>query len=547
MESKNSNSEFRLLLWGVVGCVALVLLLPLVVMAFMQPAELEQWAFWVSWCGVFSLLGTGIWWLAGFLRRHERQWIGVMQQMAAGELAQVRRLMTLFAEHRGNMPTAQALTAVVNELNSVLLNVRDAGEYFDTLGAKLIEASEQIAASLKEQSGQIDEVATSISQMTVAVDEVAQNTHTTAERASRLVQLAQDSERMTVEAEDSVEQLSTGITEASAHLRDLESQSENISAILDTIRGIADQTNLLALNAAIESARAGEHGRGFAVVADEVRKLAQNTQTSTVRINTMIDQLHVETREIGKAMQICVEQAETGRQKIRSMAHSLKQMTQDVEVIGGNNLSIATAAEEQAAVSASINQRTTNLVSMREHCDQVVADGLQVASVASTLGGEIKSLVSRFDLISRREADAKNDYFTWDRNFELEDAEINRQHYRLVELANEIYRLSQQKIGGKAAMRIINALAAYTVTHFAYEERSLARTSYPDLEKHKEEHRRLVERVLTFKQRIERGEDVGAEMLEFVKNWLTHHIQGSDRAYAAWMPKVVVAGINRNR
>lgn len=61
----------------------------------------------------------------------------------------------------------------------------------------------------------------------------------------------------------------------------------SISAITDTIAGIADQTNLLALNAAIEAARAAEHGRGFAVVADEVRNLAQRTSDAAHEITTL--------------------------------------------------------------------------------------------------------------------------------------------------------------------------------------------------------------------------------------------------------------------
>jgi methyl-accepting chemotaxis protein len=88
-----------------------------------------------------------------------------------------------------------------------------------------------------------------------------------------------------------VQTLPAQIAAERAHFRQLVDEVRGLSALTDTIRGIARQTEILAINAAIEAARAGEAGKGFAVLAGEVRRLATQSNESAATINRDISRL----------------------------------------------------------------------------------------------------------------------------------------------------------------------------------------------------------------------------------------------------------------
>ena len=142
-----------------------------------------------------------------------------------------------------------------------------------------------------------------------AESDAAQMAYSTSLQTDSCAQQGAEVVQQTVEI---MEAIASELVNAASGIQAVSEQSEKISSIVQTIRGIAEQTNLLALNAAVEAARAGEQGRGFAVVADEVRNLAGRTSQATVEIVDVVRQNHELAQRAVASMQTSQEQTARG-------------------------------------------------------------------------------------------------------------------------------------------------------------------------------------------------------------------------------------------
>ncbi|MCW8109132.1 methyl-accepting chemotaxis protein [Alteromonas ponticola] len=132
--------------------------------------------------------------------------------------------------------------------------------------------------------------------------------------------------------------LAEQMIKASQGINDLDSQSQQIATIIESISSIAEQTNLLALNAAIEAARAGDQGRGFAVVADEVRQLASRTTSATEEIVGVVQRNQSLAAEAVNLVDSGKQQAEKGLQLAKKAGQVIEEIGQGarqvVEAVG---------------------------------------------------------------------------------------------------------------------------------------------------------------------------------------------------------------------
>ena len=314
--------------------------------------------------GAVGILGVNL------LLRPLRQLSERARQIADNPVSQA--IYTGRADELGQIEFAMQMLEA--QVGAVVGRIGDASQRLSGHAAALVEQLDSSHSSTLGQQSQTDQVATAIHEMAASVAQVANHAQQASKAADQAGSATREGHQRVDESRDAVLRLSQELARATTVIHQLESHSGDISGVLEVIRAIAEQTNLLALNAAIEAARAGEQGRGFAVVADEVRGLAQRTQQSTNEIQRMISTLQGGARDAVMAMEQSSQHVEASVDHAQRAASALDGISQRVNQITAMSVQIATAVEEQSAVSEDINR---NIVGIRNAGEATVTAGQQ--------------------------------------------------------------------------------------------------------------------------------------------------------------------------
>lgn len=210
-----------------------------------------------------------------------------------------------------------------------------------------------ILGAIAQTNDQAVEATNASSKASENVQAVASGTEELASSVAEISQQVSSALEISVEAV-------TQANHTNSIVSGLADAGQKIGEVIELINSIAEQTNLLALNATIEAARAGEAGKGFAVVASEVKNLATQTSKATDEIGAHISGVQNSTVEAVSALEV---------------------ITSTISKINEISTAIATAVEEQAAVT---NEISSNMHMAANGVDTINASMTEIASSAQT-------------------------------------------------------------------------------------------------------------------------------------------------------------------
>jgi hemerythrin len=131
----------------------------------------------------------------------------------------------------------------------------------------------------------------------------------------------------------------------------------------------------------------------------------------------------------------------------------------------------------------------------------------------------------------------------WSEKYSVNNFLLDSQHKKLIAIINELHTAMKVARGNEIMQTIYDELIWYTKEHFRTEEQIMLKFNYPAFNEHKGEHDKLTEQVLKLQKDYKEGKAlITMETMNFLKNWLINHIEGTDKKYK---DKIVLNAINK--
>lgn len=123
-------------------------------------------------------------------------------------------------------------------------------------------------------------------------------------------------------------------------------------------------------------------------------------------------------------------------------------------------------------------------------------------------------------------------FITWDEKYSVGVTQFDAHHRQLIQIINTLHDAMKAGKGKEVLSVIFKQLLDYTQFHFNSEEMSMEKFAFADMATHKKEHQALVQKASDFYKKYQSGQvAISLDLMNFLNDWLTKHIQGCDKKY----------------
>jgi hemerythrin len=127
-------------------------------------------------------------------------------------------------------------------------------------------------------------------------------------------------------------------------------------------------------------------------------------------------------------------------------------------------------------------------------------------------------------------------FIDWSSQLSVNIRSIDEQHKKLVGMVNDLFEAMKTGKGKDVLGKVLDGMVKYVGTHFQTEENLMRTHGYPEYAEHKKEHDDLTKKVLELQNQYQSGMvTLSLTTGNFLKDWLTRHIMGTDKKYSAYL------------
>lgn len=286
---------------------------------------------------------------------------------------------------------ADSIDTTLHDVTFVSQGVNEASTQILSQSAKVMEHNSKEQEEVKQALEELNQVIRAMQ----LIAQLATSSHNTSKQAITTSENAMTSVSETI---NSINRIRQTISEAEKRIKRLGERSQEIGGIVSLINNISERTHVLSLNASMHAASAGEAGRGLTVVVDEVQRLAENSREATAEIETLVNNIQLETNDTIEVINQVITEVVKGTRLAEEAGERMGSTREATNSLVESVVRIAKSAVHQSKVAKQLHERASSISQTTSETSEELQRQTELSAQLVQAAEKLQESVSVFQL-----------------------------------------------------------------------------------------------------------------------------------------------------